>query len=317
LFDEFAEPELHETLAAIPLDSESSRKFLPAKRLDNKTNTASSCSQEGQEMNLWNESSAKSGQPALDDLFRAYLNRQAKAESAGLAATSAQGEVIPHDAAPDPSLDPQLAWDDATAVASHFVKNVAKLSLPAPADWLEFISAHEPVAAVTFSFGNFPQLVRDLRSLLDAERMSSLRCTPSQPSQAPALEDWVAALLGKNEYPLPLLAVGLRRFARQFDQAEEALQRCQPDVPAPWRAAWANEEAALEWHRGREDRAIDLWKSQAPSTPALFNRGMAALFQDRPAEARTSLSAAISSLPEDSGWYHLGRLYLALAETRA
>jgi len=47
--------------------------------------------------------------------------------------------------------------------------------------------------------------------------------------------------------------------------------------------------------------------------PVLFNRGMAALFLDRPAEARADLRKATERLPESSGWHHLGRLYLALA----
>jgi hypothetical protein len=54
-----------------------------------------------------------------------------------------------------------------------------------------------------------------------------------------------------------------------------------------------------------------------PATaPAQFNRGMAALFTDRPAAARPLLKAAIAQLPESSAWHHLGRLYLTLAEMR-
>ena len=43
---------------------------------------------------------------------------------------------------------------------------------------------------------------------------------------------------------------------------------------------------------------------------------MAALFLDQTAEARTALLQAVAQLPEDSGWHHLGKLYLALAEMR-
>jgi hypothetical protein len=48
----------------------------------------------------------------------------------------------------------------------------------------------------------------------------------------------------------------------------------------------------------------------------LFNRGMAALFLGQPAKARNWLARAADQLPETSGWHHLGRLYLALAEMR-
>ena len=51
------------------------------------------------------------------------------------------------------------------------------------------------------------------------------------------------------------------------------------------------------------------------NTPVLFNRGMAALFSDRPQEARTALTEAVARLPEAGAWHHLGRLYLALAES--
>jgi hypothetical protein len=48
----------------------------------------------------------------------------------------------------------------------------------------------------------------------------------------------------------------------------------------------------------------------------LFNRGTAALFLDRPTEARKPLTDAVALIPESSPWHHLGRLYLALAELR-
>ncbi len=94
------------------------------------------------------------------------------------------------------------------------------------------------------------------------------------------------------------------------------IQRHRAAVPAAWQAAWANEEAALAWHRGRPEEAAALWQEQPESLPVLFNRGMAALFLGRPGEARAPLSAAIARLPEDSGWHHLACLYLALAEMR-
>jgi hypothetical protein len=43
---------------------------------------------------------------------------------------------------------------------------------------------------------------------------------------------------------------------------------------------------------------------------------MAALFLDKPADARSWLGQAATQLPETSTWYHLGRLYQTLAEMR-
>jgi len=113
-----------------------------------------------------------------------------------------------------------------------------------------------------------------------------------------------------------LLAVGVLRLARQFDDATELLQRHRAAAPAAWQGAWTNEAAALAWHRGQAQLAADLWKQQDSSVPVLFNRGMSALFLGKSAEARPLLEQAVDQLAEDDGWHHLGRLYLALAETR-
>src|SRR5207244_10792645 len=110
-----------------------------------------------------------------------------------------------------------------------------------------------------------------------------------------------------------LRAAGALRRARQFDRAEEVLRHKPADE---WRAAWANEEAALAWHRGRAGDAAALWRDQPDSAPVLFNRGMAALFLGQRGEARGWLRGAADQLPEASAWHHLARLYLTLAEIR-
>ena len=111
-----------------------------------------------------------------------------------------------------------------------------------------------------------------------------------------------------------LLAAGILRLGRQFDDAAELLGRHQASTPADWQAARANEEGALAWHRGEVEEAVTLWQQQPPSAPVLFNRGMAALFLGKPAEARPLLAEAVAQLSEQSGWHHLGHLYLALAD---
>ena len=81
------------------------------------------------------------------------------------------------------------------------------------------------------------------------------------------------------------------------------------------KAAWGNEQAALLWHRGRHGEAIKRWQSLPETAPVLFNRGMAALFAGDKSAARRDLTAAVAVIPESSGWHHLGRLYLALAQS--
>src|SRR5262249_48300728 len=129
----------------------------------------------------------------------------------------------------------------------------------------------------------------------------------------PALTDWAEQVARRQQFPQLLLAQAALRLARQFDEAERLLQTA---APAPWQAAWQNEAAALSWHRGRADEALAAWLKQPASVPVLFNRGMAALSLARPADARPWLTQAVAQLPEDGAWHHLGRLYLALAETR-
>ena len=107
------------------------------------------------------------------------------------------------------------------------------------------------------------------------------------------------------------------RLAGEFERAAEFVRQHEDEVPAEWQAAWANETAALAWHRGDAEAALKLWSEQPDSVPVLFNRGMACLFLGRHAEAKAHLSQAIAQLPESSSWHHLGALYLALAQTNA
>jgi hypothetical protein len=264
-------------------------------------------------MDLPRNSKGPTKQPGLADLFREYLERTALSRLTGTVSSDAEGEVIPYEAMPAQPVDPRLAWDEATLVGSYFDMSAAKKTTP-PSDWPELVSGHEPAAAVAMCFGNFPQLVRDVRSLIDAKNLSTLRCGPSGPFEVRGLEDWASRLTGDSA--TTLLKAGIMRLARDFDGASATLQQCGASASPAWQAALANELAALEWHRGREDRAIELWKSQVSSPPVLFNRGMAVLFQDRPVEARAYLTEAVAALPEDSGWHHLARLYATLAEMR-
>lgn len=252
-------------------------------------------------------------QSPLADLFARYLQNQLAAQTAGFA-PSDTGEVLPHEAGPVQAVDPRLAWDGAVAILGFYPSVDKAKTLPRPADWASLAAIHEPAAGVAFAAGNFPQMVRAFQPLLQARDLAALRPGNAQPLHAPALREWAAR---DHSVPRALLALGVLRLARQFDAAADLLGKLQVNVPALWQAALANEAAAVAWHAGRAEEAVHRWQTQPESVPVLFNRGMAALFSDRPAEARSALAKAVPAIPEDSAWHHLGRLYLALAETRS
>jgi tetratricopeptide (TPR) repeat protein len=245
-----------------------------------------------------------------------YLERQTTAQVAGFGFADATGDVVPHEAVPTQPVDPRVAWNDAVAVFSFFPAVPPTRSLAAPPDWPAVVASREPAAALAFCAGNFPQLVRNLQPLLHSPDLTTLRSPGGRALPAADLSEWAAQTTGKGQYPQTLLAVGALRLAGHHERAAELMQTRGKGVPAEWQAAWANEEAALAWHRGRTDEAVALWQKQAECVPVLFNRGMAALFTGRPAEARLSLNRAVEQIPEASAWHHLGRLYLALAEMR-
>jgi hypothetical protein len=255
------------------------------------------------------------GQPALSDLLARYLKRQATDHAEGLA-TEAVGEVVPYEAAPVQPVDARLAWEEAVRVVSFYSPSAPAGSWQVPPHWPQLVTGHEPVMAVPFCAGNYPQMVRNFQPLLQKANLAKLRPLPGRPVAAPALLDWANQIAAKKQFPQTLLALGALRLAKQLDQAGELLTAHQAEVPAGWRAGWANETAALAWHGGRWEEAFTLWQSQDKSVPVLFNRGMAALFLDQAARAKTWLAEAVSQLPESGPWHHLGQLYLKLAESR-
>ncbi len=260
-----------------------------------------------------NESSGTPVQPALADLLARYLQRQAAAQAAGFTPTDMDGEVVPFEAVPVQPVDPRLAWQEALAVVTSFQPNAATPTWQPPPDWSALVAMHEPEVALAFCLGNFPQLMRNFQPLLQRANLGKMRPSTARPAAVPALLAWAAE---QSKHPQLLLAIAALRLARQFDRAEDLLQEHQATVPTEWQAVWANEEAALLWQRGRVREAAALWQSLPESVPVLFNRGMAALFLEQPAEARELLGRAVAQLPEDSSWHHLGQLYLALAEMR-
>jgi hypothetical protein len=252
-------------------------------------------------------------QPGLADLFAGYLRQQVSRQAAGLSVADSTGEVVPFEAAPVQPVDAGLAWSEAVAVARYFQPIMTSTWL-VPPDWAAVVAAQEPAVALSFSFGNYPQLVRDLHTLFRTSDIPALLPTESGSSPAPALWEWATTRAGNESFPQVLLAVGILRLSRQFDKATELLNRHREVTPPVWKPAWANEEAAIAWHRGQIREAASLWQKQPSSIPVLFNRGMSTLFLGRPKEARAALTEAVDQLSEKDGWHHLGRLYLALAD---
>jgi len=250
-------------------------------------------------------------QPPLSELLGRYLQEQTAAHESGMALPEGLGEVLPHDAAPAQPIDPRTAWTEALTALRFFHDGPG---VAVPPDWPTLVVTHEPETALAFAIGNFPQLVRNLLPLWQTKDLKALCPRSTAPAPAAALVDWATETLRKGAFPQGLLAVGALRLCHQFDVADDLVREHAAKVPAAWRVAWANECAALAWHRGRTHEAAESWKQQEESVPVLFNRGMAGLFLGDRAEARTALSSAVSRLSEDSAWHHLGRLYLALAE---
>jgi hypothetical protein len=253
-------------------------------------------------MTSTHENRPTAGQPSLADLMARFLDRQSAAAAEGLA-TQLPGDVEPHEAVPVQAVDPKQAWDGATAVLANYGIDAPPNVL---ADWPALVAAQPSHTGLAFAAGNFPQMVRDLAPLYrTADALGELPVADG-PSVA-----WNAG--SPTDFPQVLMTLGVLRLARQWDAAAALMRSHSGRVPAEFAGAWANEEAALLWHRGRKDEAACRWQSQLESVPALFNRGMAALFTGKPADARAALRRAVEQLPDTDGWHHLGRLYLALS----
>jgi hypothetical protein len=255
-----------------------------------------------------------SSQPTLAELVANYLQQRAADQTTGFQTAERESEVFPFEAVPMQPVDPRLAWTEAVAAVRYFQPETDPRLWPIPTEWSILVAKQQPAFALPFCLGNFPQLVRDLNSLIQttdlAKAQRQVAAAPS-PNLEAAAED-----LDGSDAPKALLAVGLLRLGGQLERAANLLRRGQATVSLKWQAAWANEEAGLAWQLGRAQAAATMWQAQADNIPVVFNRGMAALFTGRPKEARSWLSRAADHIPEDSSWHHLARLYLALAEMR-
>lgn len=252
--------------------------------------------------------------PVLADLFARYLG----ARSTSPVPEADAGEVEPYEVASGLRSDPAAAWDDALAAVRTQQATPGPVPVAPPAEWAGLVAAAESATALPFAAGHFAQQVRDLTPLLQAEKLSALR--PAAPADAvpasTALQTWAVQTTRQHGVPAALVAAGVLRLARLTGLAGQILAEAKAKCPPEWRTALANEEAALAWQEGRWADAAERWLTLPVSAPVLFNRGLADLFLDRPAEARASFTQAIALLPEGGPWHHLAKLYLSLAEVR-
>lgn len=244
--------------------------------------------------------------PRIQDLLTRFLDRQTETETLGLSSFDAS-EVLPYDAGPVQPIDARRAWDEAVAVLG------SDRPAQAPPHWAQLVAQHEPVVALAFAVGNFPQLMRNFHLLLHQADLTGFRPTGGRPLPAPELLSLAEGLMRKPAFPDVLIAIGTLRLARQFEMADKLIQAVDGKIPARWQNLWANEIAALRWHQGRSDEAINLWQSLEPTLPVRFNLAMSALFVGTPAKAQPLFDALIAELPETGAWHHLARLYRTLA----
>lgn len=249
--------------------------------------------------------------PNMNDMLKEYLQRRSTAHASGAASHEA-GDVELYDAVPAQVLDPKQAWDEATAVLAHFGE---KSSTKLPADWPQLVASLDAAIALPMAAGHFPQSVRDLHRLSRSVPPAELPAESGSPIEIDGIENWLRGIEKNSSGMEALLAVGVLRSVRQVARAEKLLAKIEKSLPANLKSASSNEKAALMWCRGSRADALKLWNSLSDSAPVLFNRGVAALFLGDKATAKTALTAAVAQIDEASGWHHLGRLYLALAQS--
>ncbi len=162
------------------------------------------------------------------------------------------------------------------AAAEFFQPGVSGKECPVPPQWGTLVADQEPVIALAFSFGNYPQMVRNFHLMLQKTLPKHVVPSPGRPIAA--LVEWANQAAAKKQYPEVLLALGTLRLAKNFEAAHAFVTAQDAAIPARWHAAWSNEKAALAWHEGHGKTALALWDAVEPAAPVLFNRGMAHLF---------------------------------------
>jgi len=251
---------------------------------------------------------------SLNDLQHAHMTRELAIEEGERLTLS--GEIEPYAANVGLPTEPRAAWQDSlSALTPVTVKSLSKV--PLPPEWANWVQQAGADPAVAYAAGNFPQEVRDLASLVEADELSTLRPHHhmTEPVQRTA-KVWIEQRMESHQPAEQILAIGVLRYLGEVELAEHHLARLEVSLGGEWQSVIANERGAVAWHRGDAVAALQIW-SQGDTLPMRFNQGMALLFTDRAAEALPILRKVTEQLPETCGWHHLAGLFTALADMRA
>ena len=238
-------------------------------------------------------------QPSLATLTERLLSAQTFAADAAM-----EAEVEPYEVIAGFRVDARTAWND--AILPLKLLGCKDLPTTLPTEWNSFAAALIGTAAVPMAAGNFPQQVRDLQPLLEAENLSAFRPDALVPETGYAdLRGWIAKQASATA-DLQVLAAGIARSLGDdveipLGMSEELTQ---------------NELAAKFWQSGQHEAAQRIWLTLDDTPVICFNRGMALLFNGHNEDAVQHLKTAADALSDMSGWSHLAELYLALAEAR-
>jgi len=252
---------------------------------------------------------AKVFPPRMDDLLASFLARQSAAISSG-AESSTGSDVEAYAAVATEAVDPRLAWDGATESLRYFAPGL-KLPTKLPSSWSAIASSLPACNFLPMAAGQFPQLVRDLNSVLE---MSPLKIADGLDS--PEVKRFVQFSAASQEPALWFVAVGVARLTRDFDLAQRVLSAKGSLIPAELEHAWSNELAVLNWEQEQPEKAVSIWNSLPESAPVLFNLGIAEMHNQKTHLAVSHFKRAAAMIRESSGWHHLAQLYLAVAESR-
>jgi tetratricopeptide (TPR) repeat protein len=249
--------------------------------------------------------------PGLQELFKQLLGERVQAAGAGFLSERLP-EVVPYEAVPPLAIDAGLAWAEALEAGKGF--GLATSALECPAGWADLVADTAPLAAVPMCLGNFPQMMRDVKALAEVENLPSLRPQPlAVPAEASAVKSWRS---DDTTAAARLVRAGLLRLLGQYAGAKEGLAGM-PEGRGKLGSALHNERAALAWHQGDHQRALDLWKEAKEDIPVLFNRGLSLLFCGQAGQARPLFDRVLEALPASSGWRQLAELYLAVVELKS
>lgn len=239
--------------------------------------------------------------PSITTLTEHHLRTRSQSPDLDMLDT----EVEPHEVLNGFRIDARTPWADSLVSLKLF--GIKDIPTALPPEWTAWISGNGSGPAVPCAAGRFPQRVRDLATLLAGDWTALLPHSPRTEVEGLfGLRSWIERNQKSESAANRILANGIAvQLGAKFAESVE------PDS-----AATANERAAALWDSGQCEDALSDWTAQNPHPIVEFNQGMALLFLGRPSAAIGHLRAAAAALPDTSGWPHLARLYLALAEAK-